>query len=103
MIITLSETEPMIRRLAEKLWSASRKESRVGSTVVLKLKTREFKIPTRSYAPSSPPSSCEELTEIALKLRERVELDARGRYRLVGGGLSNREAEETTGQPALFE
>ena len=72
--------------------------------MVLKLKTREFKILTRSYTPSSPPSSCEELTEIALKLRERVELDARRRYRLVGVGLSNfREAEETTGQPALFE
>jgi DNA polymerase-4 len=37
--VPLSETEPMIRRLAEKLWSASRKESRIARTVVLKLKT----------------------------------------------------------------
>jgi DNA polymerase-4 len=44
------------------------------------------------------------LTEIALKLRERVGLDPGRRYRLVGVGLSNfREAAETTGQPALFE
>jgi DNA polymerase IV len=102
--VPLSEIEPMIRRLAEKLWSASRKESRVARTVVLKLKTSDFKILTRSYTPSSPPSSCEELTEIALKLRERVDFDPGPRYRLVGVGLSNfREAEETTGQPALFE
>jgi DNA polymerase-4 len=102
--VPLSETEPMIRRLAEKLWSASRKESRVARTVVLKLKTSKFKILTRSCTPSSPPSSCEELTEIALKLRERVDLDPRRRYRLVGVGLSNfREAAETTEQPALFE
>jgi DNA polymerase-4 len=102
--VPLSETEPMIRRLAEKLWSASRKESRVARTVVLKLKTSEFKILTRSCTPSFPPSSCEELTEIALKLRERVDLDPRRRYRLVGVGLSNfREAAETTEQPALFE
>jgi DNA polymerase IV len=102
--VKLSETEPMIRRLAGKLWSASRKEPRIGRTVVLKLKTSEFKILTRSYTPGSPPSSCEELTEIALELRERVDLDPRQRYRLVGVGLSNfREAEETTGQPALFE
>jgi DNA polymerase-4 len=94
----------MIRRLAEKLWSASRKEPRVARTVVLKLKTSEFKILTRSSTPSSPPSSCQELTEIALKLRERVDLEARRRYRLVGVGLSNfREAAETTEQPALFE
>jgi DNA polymerase-4 len=102
--VPLSETEPMIRRLAEKLWSASRKESRVARTVVLKLKTSEFKILTRSCTPSSPPSSCEELTEIAPKLRERVDLDPRRRYRLVGVGPSNfREVAETTEQPALFE
>ena len=102
--VPLSETEPMIRRLAEKLWSASRKESRIPRTVVLKLKTSEFKILTRSHTPDGPPSSCEELTEIALKLRERVDLGLHQHYRLVGVGLSNfRDAEETESQPALFE
>src|SRR5215470_5029437 len=85
--VLLAETEPMIRRLAEKLWSASRKESRIARTVILKLKTKEFKILTRSHTPSVPPSSCEELTEIALKLRERVHLGPQQRYRLVGIGL----------------
>ena len=66
--VLLAETEPMIRRLAEKLWSDSRKESRRARTVVLKLKTSEFKILTRSHTPGFPPSSCEELTDIALKL-----------------------------------
>jgi DNA polymerase IV len=102
--VLLAETEPMIRRLAEKLWSQSRKEVRVPHTVVLKLKTREFKILTRSHTPTSPPSCCEELIEIALRLLERVDLGSHRRYRLVGIGLSNfREAEETTGQPTLFE
>ena len=68
--VLLAETEPMIRRLAEKLWSASRKESRMARTVVLKLKTSEFKILTRSHTPGCPLSSCEELTDIALKLRD---------------------------------
>jgi len=102
--VLLVETEPMIRRLAEKLWSASRKESRMARTIVLKLKTSEFKILSRSHTPAASPSSCEELTDIALKLRERVDLSPQQRYRLVGVGLSNfREAEEATGQPALFE
>jgi DNA polymerase-4 len=101
--VLLADTGPMIRRLAEKLWSASRKESRIPRTVVLKLKTREFKILTRSYTPDRPPSSCEELTDIALKLRDRVELDPQQRYRLVGIGLSNfRDAQETESQPVLF-
>jgi DNA polymerase-4 len=103
--VLLAETEPMIRRLAEKLWSASCKESRMARTVVLKLKTSEFKILTRSHTPGSPPSSCGELTDIALKLRERVDLGPRQRYRLVGVGLGNfQEPENTTAvQPILFE
>jgi DNA polymerase IV len=102
--VLLGETEPMIRRLTEKLWSASRKESRVAHTVVLKLKTQEFKILTRSYTPDVPPCSCQELTRIALSLRERVPLGQHQRYRLVGVGLSNfREAEQASAQPPLFE
>src|SRR5438094_714532 len=102
--VLLADTEPMIRRLAEKLWSASRKEPRTPRTIVLKLKTREFKILTRSYTSDSPPSSCDDLTDIALKLRERVELGSQQGFRLVGVGLSNfREPEETRAQPALFD
>jgi len=71
--------------------------------VVLKLKTSEFKILTRSHTPGSPPPSCEELTGIALKLRDRVDLGPKQRYRLVGVGLSNfLEPEETAAQPDLF-
>jgi DNA polymerase-4 len=99
----IAETEPMIRRLAEKVWAASRKESRIARTVVLKLKTREFKILTRSHTPPSPPSSCEELTDIALTLQEKVDLGPKQRFRLVGVGLSNfDEPEDLSGQPALF-
>ena len=102
--VLLAETEPMIRRLVENLWSTSRKESRIPRTVVLKLKTKEFKILTRSFTPDHSPSSCDELTEIALKLRERVDLGQQQRFRLVGVGLSNfRDVQETTSQSALFE
>jgi DNA polymerase-4 len=102
--VPLSETEPMIRRLTEKIWSASRKESRVARTVVLKLKTSEFNILTRSHTPNSPPCSCEELTNIVLSLRERVELGAEQRFRLVGVGLSNFcEPENVAPQQTLFE
>jgi DNA polymerase IV len=105
--VTLKEMEPMIRLLAEKIWSASRKESRIARTVVLKLKTSEFNILTRSHTPATPPSTCEELTNIALSLRERVDLGPQKRFRLVGVGLSNfREPEGkevTTAQPALFD
>jgi DNA polymerase-4 len=102
--VTLTETEPMIRRLADKTWAASRKELRVARTVVLKLKTSEFKILTRSHTSHAPPSSCEELTSIALWLRERIDLSPKQRFRLVGVGLSNfHDPDDASAQPALFE
>jgi DNA polymerase-4 len=48
-----------------------------------------------------PPESCEELTAIALSLRERIDLGPAQRFRLVGVGLSNfRDVEEM--QSPLF-
>jgi DNA polymerase IV len=102
--VPLSETEPMIRSLAEKTWTASRNEVRIARTVVLKLKTSEFKILTRSHTPHAPPSSCEELTTIALALRERIDLSPKQRFRLVGVGLSNfRDPDDLSAQSALFK
>jgi len=102
--VPLAETEPMIRKLAELTWAASRKESRIARTVVLKLKTAEFKILTRSHTPSFPPSACEQLTVIALSLKKRVALGPQQRFRLVGVGVSNfLDAEDGSPQPALFD
>jgi nucleotidyltransferase/DNA polymerase involved in DNA repair len=80
------------------------KELRVARTAVLNLKTSEFKILTRSHTPSAPPSSCEELTSIALSLRQRLTLSPKQRFRLVGVGLSNfHDPNDASAQPALFE
>jgi DNA polymerase-4 len=87
--IPLYETDDLIRRLAEKVWAASQRESRVARTVVLKLKTKEFNIYTRSHTPDKPPNSCDELVTIALSLRERFDLGPHRLYRLVGVGMSN--------------
>src|SRR6266851_2120905 len=98
--IPLAETEQQIRRLAEKVWRASRDNARGAKTVVLKLKTKEFNSLTRSVTPSVPPSSCDELTTIALALRERVELGPKQLFRLVGVGLSNFQLDA---ESPLFE
>jgi len=102
--LRLSEIEDMVRALAAKVWSASLKEEgRVGRTVVLKLKTSDFRILTRSLTPPQPPASEAELLEIALSLRERVDQPSRTRYRLVGVGLGNfRDAAELPPQPDFF-
>ncbi len=90
--IPLGDTEPQIRRLAEKVWKASHGNARSARTVVLKLKTKEFTNLTRSLTPPAPPASCEELISIALTLRERVDVAQKQLFRLVGVGLSNFQA-----------
>ena len=102
--LLLYEFEADIRRLAEKTWLATRKTERVGRTVVLKLKTAQFRILTRSHTPESPPVSLDELTGIALSLRDRIALPDTTRYRLVGVGLSGfRERGDSDVQGSLFE
>lgn len=104
--LPLEDIEPLIRVLAERVWSASRRESRIPRTMVLKLKTKEFQILTRSHTPLAPPATCEAMTAIVLGLRNRVERKPQQRFRLVGVGLSNfrepGELPEIT-QPELFE
>jgi DNA polymerase-4 len=101
--VPLDDTEPMIRSLAAKTWAATRKTDRIGRTVVLKLKTSDFHILTRSHTPGVPPQTAEEFIGIAVGLRERVGLPERTRFRLVGVGLSNfREADDAAAQPELF-
>lgn len=101
--LPLDALESQIQRLAEKTWAATTRTERVGRTVVLKLKTADFRILTRSLTPDMPPRSAQELATIASALRHRVELPATTRYRLVGVGLSGfREREELPGQRELF-
>ncbi len=102
--VPLEAIAPVIRDLATKTWAATQRTERIGRTVVLKLKTREFRILTRSRTPDLAPRSAAELTAIALTLREQVELPSTTLYRLVGVGLANFfDPDDTPMQSALFE
>ena len=99
--VPLGAMDDKIRSLSHKVWEALQQERRIPRTVVLKLKTHDFRILTRSVTPPAPPASGDELAELALGLRARVARPATSLYRLVGVGLANfRDPEEA--QPALF-
>jgi DNA polymerase-4 len=97
--IPLTETEPQVRNLAEKVWAASHQNARKARTVVLKLKTKEFNTLTRSLTPPVMPASLEEFTVVALSLRERVEFSPGQLFRLVGVGLSNFQVDAESNSP----
>ncbi|TAN04381.1 MAG: DNA polymerase IV [Rhodanobacteraceae bacterium] len=91
--LTLDELAPHILRLAEHTWAAHQREAegahaRIARSVVLKLKTADFRILTRTVTPAERPTSARMLAEIACTLRLRVNLPSRTRYRLVGVGVA---------------
>jgi DNA polymerase-4 len=96
--IPLAECEAHIRRLAEKVWNASKENAREAKTVVLKLKTKEFQSLTRCLTSRGPIPNFEVFLNTTLALRERVNLSPEQLYRLVGIGLSNFRLEEETPQ-----
>ncbi|MGY3266446.1 DNA polymerase IV [Lysobacter sp. HA35] len=97
--LVLDELAPHIARMAEKTWAAWMRQRerdlredrppRRPRTVVLKLKTSDFRILTRSLTPTRMPDSADALVRTALELRARVALPASTRYRLIGVGLAN--------------
>lgn len=102
--LLLGELAPHIRRMAERTWDAARKLGKPAHTVVLKLKTGDFRILTRSLTQDRAPDSADALADMALALRERVNLPEQTRYRLVGVGLSQfREPAAPSPQPELFD
>ncbi|MEH6414676.1 DNA polymerase IV, partial [Pseudomonas sp. CGJS7] len=107
--LPLSEVEADLRVLAGKTWAGYRRElqqhpGRIARTVVLKLKTADFRILTRSLTPPQPPASEAELADLACALRARVDLPAATLYRLVGVGLSGFvEEHEAVAQSDLFD
>lgn len=106
--LPLSELEPHIRRMAAKAWAGYLREraqhpDRIARTVVLKLKTGDFRILTRSLTMPEPPTSEQAFADAACALRERVPLPAGTRYRLVGAGLSGfAEPDGSRAQDDLF-
>ncbi len=106
--LLLDELEPHIRRLAQKAWAGYLREralhpERIARTVVLKLKTSDFRTLTRSLTGPEPPPCEDAFADIACSLRARVTLPADTRYRLVGAGLSGFiEPDGSRAQDDLF-
>jgi DNA polymerase-4 len=104
--IPIFACEPHVRRLAEKVWKASKDNVREARTIVLKLKTKEFNSFTRSSTPNQPIVEYDTFVQLAIGLLQRVELPAEQLYRLVGIGLSNFRHDEressVTREEALF-
>ena len=99
-IRALDELTAKLWKQCDRVGRRMRKSGLIGRTATLKLRTRDFKILTRSRTLLAPTQMAEILFQAALPLLER---EADGRYfRLIGVGLSGLESEDNAPQAELF-
>ncbi|MDZ3822539.1 MAG: DNA polymerase IV [Pseudoxanthomonas sp.] len=87
--LPLASLAPALHRLGERAWRLAQGHGARARTVVLKLKTAQFRTLTRSLTPPQPPRSLAELAAMVAVLLQRVGLPEDTRYRLAGVGLAN--------------
>lgn len=102
----LEALEPVIRRLADKVWASAQRQGYVARTLVLKLKTADFVSLTRQQTLATPPATQADFVAALLQLRSRVDRPASTLYRLVGVGFAQIEPPGQALpdlQPSLFD
>ena len=98
---TREQLAPVLRALSEKVSARLKKTGIAGRTVVLKLKTRDFKIRTRNRQLAAPTRLAERIFETALPLLEK-ERDGT-RFRLRGVGVHDPGAPDKADPPDLID
>lgn len=92
---------PVLRALSEKVSARLKKAGIAGRTVVLKLKTQDFKIRTRNRQLGDPTRLADRIFQTGLHLLEK-ETDGT-RYRLLGIGVSDLTDVEKADPPDLVD
>lgn len=86
-IASLDELVPILRSLSEKVSRRLKAADIAGHTVVLKLKSRDFKLKTRSRQLADPTQLADRVFRTGLSMLEK-EIDGT-RFRLIGIGVSD--------------
>jgi DNA polymerase-4 len=92
---------PVLRTLSEKVSARLKKADIAGRTVVLKLKTRDFKIRTRNRQLGDPTRLADRIFQTGLQLLEK-EMDGT-KYRLLGIGVSDLSGADRADPPDLVD
>ena len=95
------ELVPHLRRLSEQVALRLRKSALAGQTVVLKLKTADFKLRTRNRRLDSPTRLADRIFRTGLQLLEK-EIDGT-KYRLIGIGVSDLANPDLADPPDLVD
>ncbi|MFK0689484.1 DNA polymerase IV [Mesorhizobium sp. IMUNJ 23033] len=100
-ISAMAELVPVLRALSEKVSARLKKSGIAGRTVVLKLKTQDFKLRTRNRQLGDPTRLADRIFQTGLDLLRR-EADGT-KYRLLGIGVSDLSDDEKADPPDLVD
>ena len=100
-IAAMAELVPVLRALSEKVSARLKKSGIAGRTVVLKLKTQDFKLRTRNRQLGDPTRLADRIFQTGLDLL-RKEADGT-KYRLLGIGVSDLSDDEKADPPDLVD
>lgn len=100
-LASLDELVPVLRSLSEKVSERLKKKQIAGRTVVLKLKTQDFKIRTRNRQLADPTRLADRLFSTGLELL-RKETDGT-KFRLIGIGVSDLSDDGRADPPDLVD
>lgn len=96
-----AELVPVLRALSEKVSARLKKANIAGRTVVLKLKTQDFKIRTRNRQLADPTRLADRIFQTGMQLLSK-ETDGT-KYRLLGIGVSDLSDDERADPPDLVD
>jgi DNA polymerase-4 len=97
----LSDLESILWRQAERVSARAKAKSLAGKTIVLKLKTADFRLRTRSASLEAPTQLADRIFRTAMAALKR-EADGT-RFRLLGVGLSNLTTAEGADPASLID
>jgi DNA polymerase-4 len=100
-IAAMSELVPVLRALSEKVSARLKKSGIAGRTVVLKLKTQDFKTRTRNRQLSDPTRLADRIFQTGLELL-RKEADGT-KFRLLGIGVGDLSDDDRADPPDLVD
>ena len=100
-LASADDLKPVLRSLSEKVSARLKKKQIAGRTVVLKLKTRDFRIRTRNRQLADPTLLADRIFRAGLALLEK-ETDGT-QYRLIGIGVSDLVAADRADPPDLVD
>ena len=100
-LASMADLVPVLRALSEKVSARLKKAGIAGRTVVLKLKTQDFKLRTRNRQLADPTRLADRIFQTGLQLLGK-EADGT-RYRLLGIGISDLSDDGKADPPDLID